>query len=510
MSVELFSSIFDGLKQAYGTYKIDRKQSNGKSTGRAGVIREPRTTALWEGHLSGKGDSVGIIPINEENMCIWGCIDVDQYPLDHKALVEKIQQLKLPLVICRSKSGGAHLFLFTSEWVSAKEMQEVLNYISASLGYGGSEVFPKQIELHLSRGDVGNFLNLPYYDHEDGLRYAFLADGTAATLNEFFVLYKENVQTREQMLALTVEEEKSRPVADGPPCLQHLCAEKISEGGRNNALFNLGVYLRKAKPDTWETDIQSYNLQYLDPPLPLNEVMVVAKQVEKKDYAYRCKEPPINAFCNADLCRTRKFGIDAASTGTVIANLRKYNSQPPIWFLDVNGVPLELDTDGLMNQPSFQRSCVEQLNYLPRSLAKPAWETRINALLTDMQQTEGSVVEVSEDASTAGQFYEYLEEWCTSRQMAAEREEILLRKPYTDEEDNLIYFRLKDLTDHLKKVKFSDYKTHKIAQRLRDINGQSTQLKIKGKTVRVWSVPAYGQTDLNVEPPSFEKDEPPF
>ena len=120
------------------------------------------------------------------------------------------------------------------------------------------------------------------------------------------------------------------------------------------------------------------------------------------------------------------------------------------------------------------------------------------------------MVEVSEDASTAGQFYEYLEEWCTSRQMAAEREEILLRKPYTDEEDNLIYFRLKDLTDHLKKVKFSDYKTHKIAQRLRDINGQSTQLKIKGKTVRVWSVPAYGQTDLNVEPPSFEKDEPPF
>ena len=94
--------------------------------------------------------------------------------------------------------------------------------------------------------------------------------------------------------------------------------------------------------------------------------------------------------------------------------------------------------------------------------------------------------------------------------MAAEHEEILLRKPYTDEEDNLIYFRLKDLTDHLKKVKFSEYKTHKIAQRLRDINGQSTQLKIKGKTVRGWSGPAYGQTDLNVEPPSFEKDEPPF
>ena len=35
-----FSSIFDGLRVAYGTYKIDKKQLNGKSTGKAGVVRE--------------------------------------------------------------------------------------------------------------------------------------------------------------------------------------------------------------------------------------------------------------------------------------------------------------------------------------------------------------------------------------------------------------------------------------------------------------------------------------
>jgi len=28
---------------------------------------------------------------------------------------------------------------------------------------------------------------------------------------------------------------------DGPPCLQILCAAKISEGGRNNGLFNIGI-----------------------------------------------------------------------------------------------------------------------------------------------------------------------------------------------------------------------------------------------------------------------------
>ena len=39
-----------------------------------------------------------------------GCIDVDQYPLDHKLLIQKIRKLKLPLVVTRSKSGGGALF----------------------------------------------------------------------------------------------------------------------------------------------------------------------------------------------------------------------------------------------------------------------------------------------------------------------------------------------------------------------------------------------------------------
>ena len=77
-SVDKFAAIFNGLQLAYGTFKIDKKQLNGKSTGRAAIVREPRTKERWEGHLSGTGRAVGIIPINEDNRCVWGCIDVDQ------------------------------------------------------------------------------------------------------------------------------------------------------------------------------------------------------------------------------------------------------------------------------------------------------------------------------------------------------------------------------------------------------------------------------------------------
>ena len=71
-------------------------------------------------------------------------------------------------------------------------------------------------------------------------------------------------------------------------------------------------------------------MQYFEPPLPLSEVTVVAKQLERKDYAYRCSDAPINAHCNKELCQTRKFGIGSAIQNATVANLRKYNSTPPV------------------------------------------------------------------------------------------------------------------------------------------------------------------------------------
>lgn len=504
MSVQKFSAIFDGLQEAYGTYRVDKKQSNGKNTGKAAIVREPRTSKLWEGHLSGKGNSIGIIPINADNKCKWGCVDIDQYPLDHKLLIEKIRRLKLPLVVCRSKSGGAHCFLFCADWVEARDMQKALQHIAAALGYGGSEIFPKQVKLHLDRGDVGNFLNLPYYDAEDGLRYAFLDDGTSATLEEFYELHETHKQTPEQIVRLqTGDQSGPDDFRDGPPCLRALAQTKISEGGRNNGLFNVGVYLRKAYPDSWESEILRYNMDYFEPPLPLNEVNVVAKQVQRKDYAYKCNDAPINAYCNKDLCMTMKFGIGAATAGIPIANLRKYNSTPPVWFLDVNGEPLELDTEALMNQSAFQRACMEQLNLYPRTMAKQQWESRISTLLSEMKENESAIVEVAQDASISGQFYDYLEEFCSYLQTAQDKEEILLRRPWTDDEQGLTFFRLKDFEAFLRKNKFFEYKSHKIAQRLRDINGESIVLKIKGRAVRVWQIPAFASGDVDISPPKF-------
>ena len=509
--IQRFALLFRGLDMAYGTFVATGKKPSGKSDGKAKFVKEKRNTNTFASHLNGE-QSVGIVPINEDSQCWWGCIDIDIYPLDHSELVQRIQKLKLPLVLCRSKSGGGHVFLFLKEPVAAEVLQNKLKEIASELGCAkGTEIFPKQIVLVLERGDKGNFLNLPNFNHENGLRYAFKPSGEMATLQEFVEMAEASAVLPDELDKLLVKEapEIDERLKDGPPCLQVLLRQGFPEGTRNNGLFNLGVYLRKAYPDDWETKILEYNQAIMDPPLDLKEVNIVASQLQKKDYQYKCEDQPICNFCNRDRCRSRRYGVGGDINTASIANLRKYDSEPPLWFLDVNGSPVELDTEALQRQPKFQILCMEQINHMPRTIARQAWESQMNALLKTMVETEGAIITTSEDTSLRGQFYEMLEEFTTHMQSALDKEEILLRRPWTNEQTHRTYFRLKDFEAFLKRNKFTEYRSNKIAQRLRDIDGQSEQIRINGRPIRCWSIPAYEEIEQEFSS-RFEGSKEPF
>ena len=201
MSVENFKSIFNGLERAHGVTFIDKKGVDGeKIKGKSFVKREPVTEDMWLKHLQGTEPSLGIIPINDDNKCVWGCIDIDSYAgFDHQKLI--------------NKSGGAHVFCFTTVPVTAKLMRDKLLSVSAVLGYGGSEVFPKQVELK-SEEDTGNFLNLPYFNGDDTTRYAFLENGEAASMQSFYDSYERNRLTPEQLERLEIKRPESESAMD--------------------------------------------------------------------------------------------------------------------------------------------------------------------------------------------------------------------------------------------------------------------------------------------------------
>ena len=76
--MERFRQIFTGLMRAHGCTYVDKKGADGlKVKGKSFVKREVVTDKHWEDHLNGIEPSLGIIPINENNECRWGCIDVD-------------------------------------------------------------------------------------------------------------------------------------------------------------------------------------------------------------------------------------------------------------------------------------------------------------------------------------------------------------------------------------------------------------------------------------------------
>jgi hypothetical protein len=365
--MDKFKSIFLGLDIAYGQYQPGERGENGKQKGKAFICRGDVRDSLWSDHLEGKGPALGIIPITQNNDCRWGCIDIDEYNFDHLSLIQSIRKLNLPLIVCRSKSGGAHVFLFTKENIPASLMQSKLKQFAKTLGYEGSEIFPKQTEILVERGDTGNFLNLPYYNNTKGLRYAFDDNGDALTLEQFYIAYDKYSCTRGDVEGIQITTEKREEAFPlGPPCLNKLASIGFGQGSRNNALFNIAVFYKQSQPDTWEDKIVEANLKHMDPPLSNNEVQQLIKSVNRKGYdKYRCKDAPINSVCQSGLCRTKRFGVGYGEEEMpVLGSLTKYTSNPPQWFLDVGEARIELKTEQLYSPNLFALACLDQANLI--------------------------------------------------------------------------------------------------------------------------------------------------
>ena len=499
---EQFAIRYAGLRQAYGTFTAtDDLREDGKANGKNVTISKELSDddllKLWEGHLSGK-QSVGIVPIDENNTCVWGAIDVDEYQLDLKGLAKKLVKHKLPLVLCRSKSGGAHIYLFIDEPVSASLLQRKLRQLAASIGFGQAEIFPKQTQLLLERGDRGSTLNMPYFGGENSTRYAYGEKGQALTPEEFLA-YAEKITFSKADL----ESYEATPLTEdvdwldqAPPCLQHLVVQGFPKGTRNSGLFNVGVFLRKKYPDDWEKRLEDVNMQYMQPPLGAQEVLTIGKQLQRKDYFYRCNDQPIASHCNSPLCRTRKHGIGANGGTPLFSNLTKQDSDPPIWFLDVEGGRLELETDDLLNQNRFQRKCMDALNKIPPKVKENVWRQIIQQLLDAL-----TVVEVPKESSTEGHFMELLESFCTERP-ARERDELLLHKPWTNK--GKTYFRLADLMEYLHRHNFKEYQRNRWTSKLKQLNGEPYFFNIKGKGVNVWYIDEFIAQDEEHDLPNFD------
>jgi hypothetical protein len=504
-----FMAAFEGFSAAHGQTQISEERRAGKQKAKSFIVRKPLTLELIEGHLSGT-HGVGSIPINEENKCKFGALDIDKYPLDLVMIDKRLRQDNIPAIVCRSKSGGAHVFFFFSEWISAGEFRDKAGEISAFLGYGGCEVFPKQEQILVERGDVGNFINMPYFDHEQTMRYAIKEDGSEATLEEFLDMV-DAVKIDGDTFADLKLGKQIDEFAEWPPCLATMFAQGLPEGGRNTTMFATCVAAKKEQPEEWKNRVETLNMRICNPPLPASEIVTLQKQHEKKEYGFPCEQEPLKSYCNKALCRTKSCGIGGGAVAEVsVSGLSVVKSEPPLWFCDVGGRRVELTTDELQTPQRFQKAVMEQVHTMPPQMKIGDWQVLVSAMMQDMSE-----IEVPEELTYKGQFVSHLEAFCTGRVQAQSPEELALGKPFN--EDGKVFFKLESLIKYLRNQKFEAYNRGQIQERLKELNSDGAAnahkkfktTKGEWKNFRVWWVPEFKE---EVEVPSIEirEQEVPF
>ncbi len=172
-----FQALFFSYSRAYGSFHItETNAETGKKNGVSRTIRCPTPVSAWDQHLAGGPKGVGLIPLLDDGESVrWGAIDIDDRRIDIFPLEARRRELGLPLVVCRSKSGGAHCYLFLEKPCAAKEVVDALANWAAALGYPGCEIFPKQthreVDEETGNPRPGNWINLPYYGGDATERY---------------------------------------------------------------------------------------------------------------------------------------------------------------------------------------------------------------------------------------------------------------------------------------------------------------------------------------------------
>lgn len=489
---------FAALPRAHGQFTLSGTLKGKKVEGRAALVKEPATVATWEAHLAGK-TGLGLIPIRDDGTCRWGAIDVDVYDgLDLAAVAARVVERRFPLIVCRSKSGGAHLYLFGSEDLPADLLRTKLMELAVALGFAGVEVFPKQTALASVR-DFGHWINLPYFHATVTTRFALGPAGGQLTAAQFLAAAEAAAVTVDQLSALAPG--GGDEFTDGPPCLQTLAARGFPEGSRNNAAYNLAVYLRKKHGDgAWDQALLDLNVKYVKPPLAPTEVAGIAKSVRKKSYEFKCREAPIHAVCNKAICLTRQFGIRGARNdpGVVFGELTKIPTDPPVYLWDVNGQRLELTATELMDQRRFNRICFETLDVWPLPVRPVDWQRMIREKLEKIE-----VAEAPDDASRPGRVWQLLEEFCRSRAHGLSRDELLMKKPWT--EAGRTYFRFADLMEYLEQHRLHSFPERDAWMILRRHGATHGRWNVKGREVKWWSVPVFPEPTAPLDVPATQQ-----
>jgi len=516
LDVERFAALFDGNERSHGIWN----PRNGR------MHTDPKQAALidYEEHVNGKR-GLGIVPIRDDGRCMFGAIDIDNHGSKVDLPIEEAEAARernrLPIVLCRSKSGGIHGYLFLTSPTPATLVRTKLTQYAQALGYPNAEIFPKQGKVGQDADGkqlFGNWINLPYYDAEASTRYSVDKEGERLSFTEFLDLAESRLTPEEALSGVL----GTHPEA--PPCIQRLMDEGIDSGVRNEGLYNVVVYFRKAFPDDYRDRAFDANNQFVNPPLPMVEARRTVASAGRRDYKYKCDEEPIKSRCNRAVCLQRRFGVgstdqhdgkQANSALPAFTELTKFLTEPIRWSVKMDGVVVDnLETEDILRYSRMERIIIERLGRGAPMIKERDWREILNVLL------DGHKVEaVPDDASTPGimrarlvefvkkaAFTGGMDEFDDDRSVLLRGLPILYRVPEGTSTREYVAFRGQDFIDHLRRTKSEDIRGTNLWFAIRGLGIEQHNIRVGTQVLKAWCIPMNEEWRQAIKPAIFGRE----
>lgn len=513
-----FKNIFRGLERAYGQMLPSLERNN---KGKVKVKRiwtetpnnpkknfVPFTDEVWTSHLKGE-IGLGVVPVTDEGKCKWGCIDIDpehyiEQKIDHVRLVKEFYKMKLPFIVCSSKSEGAHLLIFTKELVPAATMILKLQGIKAALGLPKkTEVFPKQDKL-FSLKDDGSWLNLPYFKGSE--RKAFKLDGSRATLDEFFDLYDARALSKEDFNLLSPDQVstfspkklnklKNQDFLESSKCLELITMKGKVKENRNLFCKALTTYLKLRYPEekVWQQKLTEYVDKYVDTSkdkVEFNEEIAnMMESYSKKDYDYQCDDPPICDHCEPVVCAARKYGKKLLTDlESIIVSCRILQGDDPSFFITLN-LPIgmrcvEFKSEDLETQTAFSNRVLKMCFYKLAPFDKSVYTIVLNNRLERARKEK-----IAPELTQVGRFKELMGIFF-ARSASSEITRLRSNQIYKPEDNlNLRIFKI-ETVKHWLQAKAFKYTETELNELLDSYGikkyGTDGRIRVGGHQERVW------------------------
>lgn len=217
-------------------------RDDARGRGKKGVSRKVVTMDDYRQHILAKGDPLGIFPVRDDNTVLFAAVDIDEPDAELAAMISEL--IPGPAFIEESPSGNYHVWCFFTEPVEAWVARAVLRAVTEALGRPEIEVFPKQEQLR--EGQVGNYIQLPYYG--DRTNVEDLPLETFVETAHFCDPW--TWETRAHRVATPPSARTVRDQGTSPTlhcCAEHILMHRednpIEPGGRHVVFFNLAKML---------------------------------------------------------------------------------------------------------------------------------------------------------------------------------------------------------------------------------------------------------------------------